>query len=80
MMDIELIKKIQKLSIIAMVKDDDLIDRLVLKGGNAIDLFYKISKRASIDIDFSINNEFKKDEIENIIERIIKIGSGLLLT
>jgi predicted nucleotidyltransferase component of viral defense system len=30
------------------------MDQLVLKGGNALDLIYGISTRASMDLDFSV--------------------------
>ncbi|HET6251016.1 MAG TPA: hypothetical protein VFE47_25225 [Tepidisphaeraceae bacterium] len=43
--DIERQQLIKKLVIIAMFSDDDLMDRLVLKGGNAIDLLYRVSAR-----------------------------------
>ena len=51
-MDINILEKVKRLAIIAMVSDDELMDILVLKGGNAIDLIYQVSGRASIDIDF----------------------------
>lgn len=71
-MDLLELERIKKLSVIAMVSDDYLMKNLVLKGGNAIDLIYKISDRASIDIDFSISNEFKKNELKTIEGKIKK--------
>ena len=65
-MDLALLEKIKRLAIIAMVSNDELMERLVLKGGNAIDLMYQVSGRASIDIDFSIESEFEKDQLQNI--------------
>ncbi|MGH7784756.1 MAG: nucleotidyl transferase AbiEii/AbiGii toxin family protein, partial [Candidatus Binatia bacterium] len=53
--DVEVIKR---LAIRAMFSDDVLMRYLVLKGGNALDLVYQISTRASVDIDFSISNDF----------------------
>ena len=50
--------QIKKLAVIAMFSDDELMGRLVLKGGNAIDLIYRLSSRASVDVDFSIENDF----------------------
>lgn len=50
---------IKKLTIIAMFSDDDLMDSLVLKGGNVLDIVYGIAQRASIDLDFSIENQFR---------------------
>jgi predicted nucleotidyltransferase component of viral defense system len=69
-MNLEYLEKIRKLAIIAMFSDDDLMDKLVLKGGNALDLIYGISARSSIDLDFSIADEFKKDNLANIKSKI----------
>ncbi|MGA3084518.1 MAG: nucleotidyl transferase AbiEii/AbiGii toxin family protein [Thermodesulfobacteriota bacterium] len=62
-MDLNFLTKIKQLTIIALFSDDFLMERLVLKGGNAIDLIYKISSRASIDLDFSIALDFKEEEL-----------------
>jgi predicted nucleotidyltransferase component of viral defense system len=70
-MDImENIDKIKRKTIIAMVSNDYLMERLVLKGGNAIDIVYQLSGRASIDLDYSIPNDFKSDESLDILETI----------
>jgi len=69
-MDLTLLDKIKKLAVIAMVSDDELMEKLVFKGGNAIDLIYQISGRASIDLDFSIQQEFQKSELEDLIRKI----------
>jgi predicted nucleotidyltransferase component of viral defense system len=61
-MDLELLERLKKLTIIAMVSDDYLMEKLVLKGGNALDLFYGISPRASLDLDFSMPDDFKSNE------------------
>jgi len=53
-----------------MVSNDYLMEELVLKGGNAIDLIYQISGRASIDLDFSIQSDFDKDELDSIKSNI----------
>ena len=50
--DLDRIEKIKRLAIIAMFSDDDLMERLVLKGGNALDIVYEIGSRASMDLDF----------------------------
>ena len=52
MVNSELLKKIKRLTISALVSDDILMGILVLKGGNALDLAYDLSNRGSIDIDF----------------------------
>jgi len=62
-MDLEKLKQIKKLAIISMFSDDTLMDTLVLKGGNALDIVYKISHRASIDLDFSIEKELNPLEV-----------------
>ncbi len=71
-MEIEYLRKIRTIAIKAMVSDDELMERLVLKGGNAIDIIYGIAQRGSIDLDFSIEKDFHKNEREDIKERIDK--------
>lgn len=34
------------------------MERLVLKGGNALDIVYKLSERSSLDLDFSMQGDF----------------------
>lgn len=68
----EQIEKIKRLAVAAMVSDDYLMDTLVLKGGNALDLVYQISLRASIDLDFSIEKDFDSVEIDSIKNRMMK--------
>jgi hypothetical protein len=43
---------------------------LVLKGGNALDIVYKITPRALIDLDFSIESEL--DSIDEFVDRLSK--------
>jgi predicted nucleotidyltransferase component of viral defense system len=71
MVDINLINQIKRLTIISLVQDDDLMETLVLKGGNALSLGYGLSERASYDLDFSMENDFE-DEIEIIQSRLKK--------
>jgi hypothetical protein len=52
-------ERIRKLAIIAMFSDDLLMDRLVLKGGNALALVLAISSRTSVDLDFSLGEDFR---------------------
>ena len=49
----ERIRQIKKIALAAMFADDVLMEKLVLKGGNLLDLVYNISVRASIDLDLS---------------------------
>lgn len=53
------IDRIKELAIIGMFSDDRLMEAVVLKGGNAMDLIYKISARASVDLDFSLRTDFE---------------------
>jgi len=62
------VDEIRKLAIIAMFFDDELLDRLVLKGGNALDLVHRIGGRTSVDIDFSMEDDFT--DIEDISNRV----------
>lgn len=69
-MDLQKLEEIKRIAIIAMFADDVLMDTLVLKGGNALDIAYKIANRSSIDLDFSMEHDF--DSPENYFARISK--------
>lgn len=58
-MDLEKLEQIKRLAIISAFSDDTLMDILVLKGGNALDIVYQSASRASIDLDFSIESELE---------------------
>ncbi len=73
MLDIEKLKEIKRTAIIALFSDDDLMDSLVLKGGNALDIVYGIAQRASLDLDFSIDKEFDKSELSRIDAKIARV-------
>lgn len=47
-----MLDRIKILAVQAMFSDDDLLEQLVLKGGNAMALVHQISARASVDLDF----------------------------
>lgn len=64
------IKEIRKLIIQAIAADDVLMDLLVLKGGNALDIVHKLNLRTSLDIDFSIAGDF--EDAEEIKTRLFK--------
>ena len=72
MVDLELLEKIKRITIIALVSDDVLLEKLVLKGGNAINLIHKLSSRASIDLDYSMKDDFTPEEYIDIENRIKK--------
>jgi hypothetical protein len=64
---------IRRLTITALFADDELFDQLVLKGGNALSLVYGLSSRTSLDLDFSMQNDFPdKDEARDRIFRTLK--------
>jgi hypothetical protein len=56
------LERVRTLVVIAMFSDDVLMRRLVLKGGNLMDLVYDISARSSLDVDFSIDGDFPDTE------------------
>ena len=49
---------IRRTAIVAMFSDDVLMEQLVLKGGNALDLVHGLTARGSLDIDYSIEGDF----------------------
>lgn len=76
-MDLKELDKIKRLAIIAMFSDDEFLEQLVLKGGNAMDIVYRMEGRASTDLDFSMSKEFREkdlkfidDKIKNVLEDI----------
>lgn len=60
------INDIKRCTLQAMMKDELLMQGLVLKGGNALQLAYDITNRGSIDIDFSMEKEFKDKDFERL--------------
>ena len=60
--------EVRTIIIQALFSDDDLMDSLVLKGGNALALVHKVGDRASVDIDCSILDEFS--DVEDIGNKI----------
>lgn len=51
--------QIRRTAITALFSDDVLTENLVLKGGNALNLVYGITSRTSIDLDFSMSEDFE---------------------
>lgn len=64
-----LLDRIKLLAIQAMFLDDGLLEQLVLKGGNAMALVHRVSARASVDLDFSMQHDFG-EAIDGMKERI----------
>ena len=63
-------ERIKRLVVIGIFSDDYLMERLVLKGGNALNLVLQIGTRASADIDLSMENDFPPKDIEAIRIRL----------
>jgi predicted nucleotidyltransferase component of viral defense system len=65
--------KVRRLTIVALFSDDRLFEQIVLKGGNALNLVYALSPRTSLDLDFSIENDFTDlNDTRNRIFRAIR--------
>lgn len=62
------IDDIKKLTLRALMADDILMQGLVLKGGNALQLAYDITSRGSIDIDFSLEREFSVKDFKRLTQ------------
>jgi hypothetical protein len=63
--------------ILALFADNSLMQRLVLKGGNLLDVVYGISTRPSQDIDFSICGDIDDPkDFRRIIERALSNRFG----
>lgn len=58
----------RKLILYAIYTDKWLYNKLVLKGGNALTMIYKVGMRTSLDLDFSISNDFT--DTNEVSERI----------
>jgi hypothetical protein len=69
----ERLELIKKLVVIAMFSDDRFMERLVLKGGNALDLIHRISTRASVDVDLSMDSDFDAAERATITDKVTKV-------
>jgi len=52
-------EEVRRQTIIALFSDDYLLERLVLKGGNALHLAHRLAARSSLDLDFSMAGDFE---------------------
>lgn len=64
------LKDIRRLVIIALFSDDELMEKFVLKGGNALDIVYRIGTRSSVDVDVSMSDDFT--DVEEAKGRIFR--------
>lgn len=67
--ELAILERIKNLAVTAMFSDDELMDELVLKGGNAMALIHKLTSRESIDLDFSMRHDFPYG-VEKVQQRI----------
>jgi hypothetical protein len=68
--ELERLEHFKRLVVAAMFSDQELNQRFVLKGGNAIDLVLQVGTRASIDVDLSMETDFAPEQLENIRQRL----------
>ena len=67
------LREIRRRILTAVASDDLLVEHLVLKGGNALELIHRIGERASLDLDFSMEEDVAgASEIESRLMRAIK--------
>jgi hypothetical protein len=64
------LREIRRLVIVALFSDDELMEKFVLKGGNALDIVYNVGTRSSVDIDLSMPDDFA--DIQDAQERIFR--------
>lgn len=77
MNQLEFLELVKTVTIMAMSSDDRLMEEFVLKGGNALDIAYGASNRASSDLDFSMGDDFEppdslRERIANALDRSFK--------
>ncbi len=73
MADPNFLRRIKELVIVAIFSDDEFLNRLVLKGGNLLDVVYGLSARASVDVDFSMEDEFENiEELRHRVHRALE--------
>lgn len=63
---------IKRAAIVAMFADDELMDILVLKGGNAMDLVHQVNSRASVDLDFSMQGDLDPSSAQEKLARTLQ--------
>lgn len=64
------LKALKEHAVMAIFADDQLMEMLVLKGGNALSLIYGLSERASFDLDFSISGPFDESQMPFLETRL----------
>lgn len=64
-------EEIRRLVIVSMFADDELMHRLVLKGGNALSLVHRIGNRTSLDVDLSLEDDF--EDLNEAKKRLLEV-------
>jgi len=62
------LEEVRRVAITALFADDVLMNKFVLKGGNALHLVYGLSGRTSLDLDLSLDTDF--DDFEDAKRRL----------
>jgi hypothetical protein len=68
----DMLETIKQLAIVAMFSDDELMEQLVLKGGNAMDIVHQLHSRASIDLDFSLADDLDFETLQPKLARSLE--------
>ena len=71
LLDMDTINKIKIIIAKSLASDDELLEMLILKGGNAISLGYGLSDRPSYDLDYSLEDDF--EDVEEVSQRLKKL-------
>lgn len=67
------LRQIRRALLTAVASDDVLVELLVLKGGNALELIHKLGERASLDLDFSMEGDAgDASELETRLRRAVE--------
>ena len=67
------LREIRRRILTAVASDDLLVSLLVLKGGNALELIHRIGERASLDLDFSMEDDVAgASELEPRLKRAVE--------
>ena len=69
-MTAESVEHLKRLTLVALFSEDELVQTLVLKGGNALSLAHNLASRASFDLDFSMEGQVYPSDLEGIRDRI----------
>ncbi|MBN1407694.1 MAG: nucleotidyl transferase AbiEii/AbiGii toxin family protein, partial [Calditrichaceae bacterium] len=65
--------EMRKLILHALYEDEWLYHQLILKGGNALSMIYKVGMRTSLDLDFSISSDFPDpNKVSKIIYKALE--------